>query len=150
VTAPADKHVEKASIDEAFLDLTPMVIDRLLLAHPYLATVPDDAPEGIDSTLPPAPHIDWTKAGNVVPVGGEPSADGSIGLDGSDGAEIPLSQDAEGEESRRSQDSWEDWALCLGAEIMAEVRTEVWKRLHYTCSAVSPTPATAMPMRRGE
>lgn len=146
----AHERSEKASIDEAFLDLTPMVIDRLLLAHPYLATVPDDAPEGIDSTLPPAPHIDWTKAGNVVPIGGEAPAEGPSGLDGSDGTELSSSQDADGEGIRRSRDTWEDWALCLGAEIMAEVRMEVWKRLHYTCSAVSPAPTTAMPVRRGE
>jgi len=106
--------LEKASIDEAFMDLTPMVVDRLLAAHPHLATVPDDAPDGLDSPLPPAPPIDWSKAGNVIPIqrGEEDSHE-------------------EGEEV----DTWQDWALCLGAEIMAEVRAEVWKRLHYTCSA---------------
>ncbi|ORY35599.1 hypothetical protein BCR39DRAFT_510982 [Naematelia encephala] len=101
--------IEKASIDEAFLDLTPMAIDRLLLVHPYLASVPEDAPDGLDSALPPAPPIDWSKAGNVFP--------------------------ADGEEGAREVTTWEDWALCMGAEIMAEVREEVWKRLHYTCSA---------------
>lgn len=47
---------EKASIDEAFLDLTPMVIERLLAAHPYLSKVPEDAPNGLDSPLPPPPQ----------------------------------------------------------------------------------------------
>jgi DNA polymerase eta len=44
-----------------------------------------------------------------------------------------------GREGGRQVDSavtWEDWALCVGAEIMADVRAEIWKRLHYTCSAV--------------
>lgn len=31
--------------------------------------------------------------------------------------------------------TWHDWALCIGAEIMGEVRKAVWERLHYTCSA---------------
>jgi DNA polymerase eta len=138
---------EKASIDEAFLDLTPMVIDRLLEIHPYLAAQPVDAPDGLDSPLPRAPPIDWTKAGEVFPTNGE----GSEPV-----AEVEGEEQGEGEmyssqqsneegrgpagESRGRRDddvTWEDWALCLGAEIMAEIRGEVWKRLHYTCSAVS-------------
>jgi DNA polymerase eta len=104
--------LEKASIDEAFMDLTPMVIDRLLQAHPHLATVPPDAPDGLDSLLPPAPPINWSKAGNIIPI------------------------DTEGEEPPAEEtDTWQDWALCIGAEIMADVRAEVWKQLHYTCSA---------------
>lgn len=93
-----------------------MVIDKLLALHPHLAAVPEDATEGLDTPLPPAPPIDWSKAGNVVPI----SSDG--GVDGETQGEI-------------EKPTWEDWALCLGAEIMAGVRAEVWKRLHYTCSA---------------
>lgn len=58
---------EKASIDEAYMDLSAMVSDRLLAAHPFLAQIPVDAPEGIDSLLPQAPSIDWTDAGHVLP-----------------------------------------------------------------------------------
>ena len=121
---------EKASIDEAFLDLTLMVIERLLVAHPYLATVPDDAPDGLDSPLPRAPPIDWTKAGNVFPVTGD--------VENSQKDVDRASEDGE-EEGRRDREgaTWEDWALCIGAEIMAELREAVWKQLHYTCSAVS-------------
>lgn len=147
--------VEKASIDEAFLDLTPMVLERLLAAHPYLANVPDDAPDGLDSTLPKAPPIDWTKAGNVFPIAGEVE-DKSAPGEGEGGDEADEDGEESGEQhiwsSQKSDDgremgryaggpqgdTWEDWALCIGAEIMAEVREEVWKRLHYTCSAVSP------------
>jgi DNA polymerase eta len=97
-----------------------MVIDRLLLLHPHLVTVPDDAPDGLDSPIPPAPPIDWTTAGNVVPIDGEKKA-------------------VEGEEEEmvvtEHEDTWEDWALFVGAEIMAGLRAEVYKRLHYTCSA---------------
>nr|XP_019044650.1 DNA polymerase eta subunit [Kwoniella bestiolae CBS 10118]OCF23580.1 DNA polymerase eta subunit [Kwoniella bestiolae CBS 10118] len=102
--------IEKASIDEAFLDLTPMVLEKLLTLHPYLSTIPDDAPEGIDSPLPPPPPINWSKAGNVFPINGE-------------------------SEDQTSNDTWEDWALCIGAEIMRDTRDEVFRQLHYTCSA---------------
>lgn len=88
--------------------------------HPHLKTVPEDAPDGLDSPLPPPPPIDWGKCGNVVPV----QKDG-------------------GEEEEQSQTdeevTWEDWALCMAAEITAEVRKEVFERLHYTCSAVRST-----------
>lgn len=109
--------LEKASIDEAFMDLTPIVIERLLEQHSYLRTVPPDAPDGLDSPLPTPPPLDWGKAGHVVREGeGEGEAGGEDGQEGS---------------------TWGDWALCIGAEVMAGVRAEVWRRLHYTCSAVS-------------
>ncbi|KAK8854812.1 hypothetical protein IAR55_003551 [Kwoniella newhampshirensis] len=125
--------IEKASIDEAFLDLTPMVIERMLTIHPYLATIPDDAPEGLDSPLPPAPHINWSKAGNVFPINGETDGEDTLyeELRSEDGQD-------EGEEERvrgSGGETWEDWALCIGAEIMRELREEVYRQLHYTCSA---------------
>jgi hypothetical protein len=129
---------EKASIDEAFIDLTPMTIERLLQIHPHLAAVPSDAPDGLDSPLPPPPPIDWSRAGNLFPVNGEPKESKEAlealaeGGDESDGLhEGHLAED------REDNVTWGDWALCIGAEIMGEVRAEVWKKLHYTCSAVS-------------
>lgn len=119
--------IEKASIDEAFLDLSTQVVERLLVLHPFLASVPDDAPDGLDSQLPPAPPIDWSKAGNVFPIGDIDDAGGHEEVDG-DGPRSSQGGPAAGP-------GWEDWALCLGAEIMSELRAEVFKRLHYTCSA---------------
>lgn len=118
------------------------MIDRLLAIHPHLAELPDDAPEGLDSPLPPPPPINWSNAGNVFPVEGEQDVSNRAGeeTEGGEGHvySSQKSDDGEHPHSRRgAQDvSWEDWALCLGAEIMAEVREEVWKQLHYTCSAV--------------
>lgn len=109
-----------------------MAIERLLVLHPYLSSPPADAPEGLDSPLPPAPPIDWTKAGNVFPINGDKEDDHQD--------EDHRSNDAKSDDGvvrEETASSWEDWALCLGAEIMAEVRSEVWTRLHYTCSAVS-------------
>jgi DNA polymerase eta len=151
--------IEKASIDEAFLDLTPMVIDRLLARFPHLGKVPDDAPEGMDSVLPEAPGVEWGKVGNVFPIKGEKKEVAVVETlaEGRDAGDILIGQmataevdveveievieevivDQEEEEERENASSWEDWALCIGAEIMAELRDEVYKRLHYTCSAVS-------------
>ncbi|WVR07577.1 hypothetical protein IAU60_004619 [Kwoniella sp. DSM 27419] len=132
--------IEKASIDEAFLDLSPMVIERLLQLHPYLSEVPDDAPEGLDSPLPPAPPIQWTKAGNVFPVNGisdDKDGEGEEDRDQLEAEDEARSEDGNDERDvmRGRGDTWEDWALCVGAEIMRDVRDEVFRRLHYTCSA---------------
>ncbi|KAL7422809.1 N-acetyltransferase eso1 [Cryptotrichosporon argae] len=120
--------IEKASIDEAFLDLTPMVLDRLLAIHPYLASVPADATDGLDTYLPDAPPISWDGAGNVVP------ADARAEPDHADNERDDGSvHEDDGEAHWR--DTWEDWALAEGARIMQILRHEVYKRLHYTCSA---------------
>lgn len=100
-------------------------------AHPYLSAVPEDAPEGLETPLPQAPPIDWTKAGNLFPIDGEDAA-----RQGERESEHGEGEDDLSEGSREGS-SWEDWALCIGAEIMAELREAVWKRMHYTCSAVS-------------
>lgn len=96
-----------------------MVLDELLKRFPYLSAVPEDAPDGLDSPLPPPPPLDWTNAGNLFP--------NKVKLEG---------QEEDGEEED-GPDTWEDWALCIGAQITATTREEVWSRLHYTCSAVS-------------
>ncbi|AFR95649.2 DNA polymerase eta subunit [Cryptococcus neoformans C23] len=128
--------IEKASIDEAFLDLTPMVIERLLAAHPYLSKVPEDAPNGLDSPLPPPPPIDWSNAGSVFPIDGKEDGSGmghEEGRQEDEGSED--GDESDGRTSRSNRDSWEDWALCMGGELMSNVREEVYLRLHYTCTA---------------
>lgn len=98
--------------------------ERLLAHHPQLAQPPSleqgqgQGQAGIDAPLPPAPSIYWDRVGNVVPIPGT-ADDGEV---------------AENEEER-CRDTWEDWALYYGAEIMGELRAEVFKRLQYTCSA---------------
>lgn len=112
-----------------------MSLSRILKHHPHLATVPADAPDGLDTPLPPAPPIDWSLAGNLVPTDRELQARRA-----DEGLE-EVNSDDEGDEQdheRRGEtggETWEDWALCMGAEIMAEVRKAIWDRLHYTCSA---------------
>lgn len=108
------------------MDLTPMAIKQMLKTFPHLAIVPPDAPEGLDTPLPPPPPVDWSRSGNVIPLNGQKKAE--TGEDGKASAE---------DEVEDVPSTWEDWALCFGAEIMMQVREEVWTRLHYTCSAVS-------------
>lgn len=112
--------IEKASIDEAFLDLSRPVRERLLERYPYLAKLPDDAPEGADSPLPPPPPIDWSQLGELVPL------------------------TAQGEESKPQDEisyendhltSWHDVALSIGAELVAKLREEIFRQLGYTMSA---------------
>ena len=133
---------EKASIDEAFLDLTSMAIVRLIALHPHLAAVPLDGESTLDTPLPPAPPIDWSRAGNLFPINGEKKhtptdPDGDIEAVAAD--QDGNSDDEEDRARARagSEANWEDWTLCLGAEIMAEIRAEIRQRLGYTCSAVS-------------
>lgn len=121
---------EKASIDEAFLDLTILTIKEILRRHPHLASVPADAPLGIDTPLPRPPPISWAEAGNVFPIKGETKeADPAVDYDGND------------EEEAEGVGGWEDVALCIGAELMGRLRGEVRAKLGYTCSAVGLTSA---------
>ncbi|WOO83821.1 N-acetyltransferase eso1 [Vanrija pseudolonga] len=120
-----DCEIEKASIDEAFMDLTPMAIKQMLKTFPHLAAVPPDAPDGLDTPLPPPPPVDWSRSGNVIPLNGQKKVE--TGEEGKDSSE---------DEVEDVPSTWEDWALCFGAEIMMQVREEVWTRLHYTCSAI--------------
>lgn len=64
---------EKASIDECFFDFTIPVRDILLKRYPFLAQLPSDAPQGLDTPLPkPDPSvvagIKWENLGNVIPI----------------------------------------------------------------------------------
>lgn len=145
---------EKASIDEAFIDLTRPVRDELLRRYPYLATVPPDAPDGKDSPLPPPPPISWNDLGTVIPVVPPPpqpevvrvdalqevaqdDADPSPSGETSDvAAEEPESEleGVSGEED--SATTWHDVALSIAAELMGKIRHDVYTKLGYSTSAV--------------
>ncbi|KAF7375181.1 DNA polymerase eta [Mycena sanguinolenta] len=56
---PENAEIEKASIDEAFMDLTKPARQIILERFPWLAQVPDDAPLGLDTPLPPPPQVVW-------------------------------------------------------------------------------------------
>ncbi|KAG6328300.1 hypothetical protein ID866_10789 [Astraeus odoratus] len=115
--------IEKASIDEAFIDLTRPVREKLLERYPYLSRVPDDAPDGADSPLPPPPPINWSQLGVLIPV-------------------VTRDDDSEAKDEAPNYEdyhktTWHDVALSIGAELMSRVREEVCKQLGYTTSALS-------------
>lgn len=102
---PALQRVEKASIDEVFLDLSAQVHAVLLERFPELAQPASD-----HSELLPAPSVaalNWT-TDHLVPLS---------------------------EEEEVQDPDWDDVALSIGAEIARDVRAAIRGRLGYTCSA---------------
>lgn len=105
--APIQK-VEKASIDEVFLDLSAQIHTLLLERFPELRGPPpyDDPTEFLPR--PPTTALDWT-------------TDALVDLDGT--------------ESEDDDPDWDDIAISIGSEIVREVRAAIRERLKYTCSA---------------
>ncbi|KAJ0288552.1 hypothetical protein COL940_001930 [Colletotrichum noveboracense] len=99
--------VEKASIDEVFLDLSAQVHSVLLERFPELGNPPpyDDPTENLPS--PPVSALDW-------------QADALIDLN---------------EEEESVDPDWDDVAILIGSEIVRDVRRQVLEKLFYTCSA---------------
>ena len=105
---PTDlQKVEKASIDEVFLDLSAQVHSILLERFPELANPPpyDDPSERLP--LPSVTALDW-------------QADALIDLD---------------EDEETLDPDWDDVAILIGSEIVRDVRAQIREKLEYTCSA---------------
>ncbi|POR35720.1 N-acetyltransferase eso1 [Tolypocladium paradoxum] len=100
--------VEKASIDEVFLDLSAHVHSVLLERFPELSNPPpyDDPAEMLP--LPSVAALDWR-------------ADALVDLD-------------EDEEETQDPD-WDDVAILVGSEIVRTVRAQIREKLGYTSSA---------------
>jgi DNA polymerase eta len=105
---PNLQKVEKASIDEVFLDLSAHVHSILLERFEELSRPPpyDDPSEQLH--MPSISALDW-------------KADALVDLD---------DQDAETDDP-----DWDDVAILIGSEIVRDVRAAVKDRLKYTCSA---------------
>lgn len=105
--APVQR-VEKASVDEVFLDLSMQVHGLLLERYPELhGPAPYDDP----TEFLPAPStsaLDW-------------NADALVDLDK--------------EETEEDAPDWDDIAMLLGSEIVRSLRAAVRAQLKYTCSA---------------
>jgi DNA polymerase eta len=100
--------VEKASIDESFLDMSSLIKIKLLQRYPELSLPPPY--NDTSYPLPPAPAVVF-----------------SDDL----GAIVPLS-DGHNEED---PPDWDDIVMALAAETIREIRKEVEEKLGYTCSA---------------
>ncbi|KAM3565210.1 hypothetical protein MY1884_000283 [Beauveria asiatica] len=101
------QRVEKASVDEVFLDLSAQVHSILLDRFPYLRQPPpyNDPTERLP--LPSVSALDW-------------QADALVDLD---------------EECEGQDPDWDDVAILVGSEIVRGLRSEIRERLRYTCSA---------------
>ncbi|KAI1617785.1 DNA polymerase eta subunit [Exophiala viscosa] len=105
--APPVQKVEKASIDEVFLDLSAQIYQILLERFPELKYAPyDDPTENLP--LPPSTALDW-------------QADALIDLDSA--------------ETEDDDPDWDDVVMNIGSEIVRGVRQKIREKLKYTCSA---------------
>jgi DNA polymerase eta len=105
--APVQK-VEKASIDEVFLDLSAQVHSTLLERYPELGGPPpyDDPSENLPR--PPTTVLDW-------------QADALVDLDSS--------------QTEDDDPDWDDISMLIGSEIVRDLRQTIRDKLMYTCSA---------------
>jgi nucleotidyltransferase/DNA polymerase involved in DNA repair len=129
--------IEKASVDECFIDFTQAVKEEILHRYPELSQPPTDSSLGLDTPLPPPPSILLEDFGTVVPIN-------SV-------VEAPAEEPANGEGPSRSSPSpvpdlppednltktWHDVALSIGAGLMQKCRDRIKNELGYTTSAVS-------------
>ncbi|THH26302.1 hypothetical protein EUX98_g7885 [Antrodiella citrinella] len=125
--------IERASIDEAFIDFTRPVREEILKRYPYLAQVPHDAPEGKDTPLPQPPPIIWEDRSTVIPIT-PPPPDITAAEDEETKETAAKVQDEEGMEADESC-TWHDIALSIAAEYMAKIRQDIYTTLGYTTSA---------------
>lgn len=105
--APPIQRVEKASIDEVFLDLSAHVHQILLERYPALRHAPYD---DVSEFLPAAPvtALDW-------------QADGLV--------------DVDEDQNEEDNPDWDDVCINIGAGIVRDVRKTIYEKLKYTCSA---------------
>ncbi|KAK0105752.1 DNA-directed DNA polymerase eta rad30 [Cadophora gregata] len=100
--------VEKASIDEVFMDLSAQIHTELLERYEELrGPAPYDDPLEF-LPLPPTTVLDW-------------QADALVDLDVN--------------ETEEDDPDWDDVAMLIGSEIVRKVRAAVRNNLKYTCSA---------------
>ncbi|CAF9930143.1 DNA-directed DNA polymerase eta rad30 [Imshaugia aleurites] len=106
--APPLQRVEKASVDEVFLDLSSQIHSILLERYPEISgPAPYDDPTEF-LPRPPSTALDW-------------NTDALVDLDSS--------------ETEDDDPDWDDIAILLGSEIVRSVRAAIRERLKYTCSA---------------
>lgn len=105
---PPVQRVEKAGIDEVFLDLSAQIHSILLERYPELSgPAPYDDPSE-NLPRPPTAALDW-------------NTDALVDLDAT--------------ETEDDDPDWDDIAILIGSEIVRSVRDAIRESLKYTCSA---------------
>lgn len=106
--APPVQRVEKASVDEVFLDLSAQIHTVLLERYPELnGPAPYDDPTEC-LPRPPTTALDW-------------NTDALVDLDS--------------DQTEDDDPDWDDITMLIGSEIVRSVRATIRERLKYTCSA---------------
>lgn len=112
-TACPDAVLEKASIDESFLDLSKVVYDKMLENYEILRHPPPNDDPSQQLPLPEQRVIDWHGSHLVA-------------------SEV---EDSESGEKEEEFVDWDDIAMAEAAKMARFVREEVKRELGYTCSA---------------
>ncbi|OJD27571.1 hypothetical protein ACJ73_01029 [Blastomyces percursus] len=101
--------VEKAGIDEVFVDLSALVYETLLDRHPMLRE--EEVGRDMNEKLPrpPTTVLEWGKEDMLV--------------------------DLDAGQAEEDDPDWDDVCMLIGADIVRSVRATIWERLKYTCSA---------------
>ncbi|KAL1958675.1 hypothetical protein VTO42DRAFT_4018 [Malbranchea cinnamomea] len=100
--------VEKAGIDEVFIDLSALVYGTLVERYPILQDADPSADVNAYLPRPPTTVLDWHAEDELV--------------------------DLDEGETEEDDPDWDDVAMLAGADIVRAVRLAVWERLRYTCS----------------
>ncbi|KAF7587978.1 DNA-directed DNA polymerase eta rad30 [Aspergillus hancockii] len=101
--------VEKASVDEVFIDLSPLVYGVLLQRYPELRNGPDGDDRIVLLPRPSTTALQWNQTDCLV--------------------------DLDENETEVDDPDWDDIVMLIGSEIVRSVRTALWDKLSYTCSA---------------
>ncbi|SGY21900.1 BQ5605_C016g08290 [Microbotryum silenes-dioicae] len=154
--------VEKASIDESYLDASPQVREILIQRYPQLGKLPPG--KTLDDLVPTPKElginaIDWDQLGNLIPTSGQKKEDQpreimaepkkerdeNLAIDPASSTDqanlesasaVDVSEAEEPATELEEPDlTWSDVALSIGAELVQRCRRDVHEQLGYTCSA---------------
>jgi DNA polymerase eta len=120
--------VQKAGLDEAFLDVTDIVNARLM--ERYGSEVSDDFTNSFSC------EIDWEPLGFLALSDEESKlVNPVVNTDDKDNAVSHLIASDRSPPAPKLKGDWKDLQLSIGAEIAKEVRRDIYETLKYTCSA---------------
>ncbi|KAI8575106.1 hypothetical protein K450DRAFT_263282 [Umbelopsis ramanniana AG] len=118
--------VQKAGLDEAFLDVTDIVNARLI--EKYGSLFSEDATEEFSN------EIDWEPLGFLALSDEESSLLNPTSVEGDDAVSHLIASDRS-PPAPKLKGNWKDLQLSIGAEIAKEIRKDIFDTLKYTCSA---------------